>query len=96
MKPQQKGRLISFRGRVIESRAHKRVVFLARIIVGIAAVLFLAIAVAVIKAGFNEDSLGLAAVGGVLALGALGLIWAGFTSNGRDVCEAAITLLISR
>ena len=84
-----------FQGRVIESRAQKSMVVVCRVVVAIFGVAFFAVALLVVKAGLNEDSLGLATVGGVLALGALGLIWAGLTSKGRDVCEAAV-LLISR
>ena len=71
-------------------------VFLARIVVAFASLLFLLVAMMVINAGIRDGSWGLAAVGALLALGALGLIWAGFTSKGKDVCEAAIILLTNR
>ena len=96
MKPSRKRVPISFRGRVIESRTQRGIVLLGRIVVAVFGIIFFAIALLVIKAGMNDGSWGLGALGGVLALGALGLIWAGFTSNGRDVCEAAIAFLISR
>jgi hypothetical protein len=96
MKPQRIRRPIRFRGRAIESRAQKVGVFVCRLVVAVFGLIFFAIGLLVIKAGYNDDSWGLSALGGVLALGALGLIWAGFSSNGRDVCEAAVALLISR
>ena len=96
MKPRRARGPISFRGRVIESRAQKVGVFVCRLVVAVFGLIFFGIALLVIKAGLNDESWGLSALGGVLALGALGLLWAGFTSNGRDICEAAIGLLMSR
>jgi hypothetical protein len=94
--PRRKAPPIRFRGRVIESRTQKFLVFVARLVVGLAGLLFFLLALMVIKAGIGDHSLSLAAVGSLLALSALILVWAGFTSNGRDVCEAALIFLISR
>ncbi len=57
---------------------------------------FFIIAVMVIKSGIQDESLGLAAAGVLIALAAVALIWAGFNSNGRDVSAAAILFLSSR
>jgi hypothetical protein len=89
-----KAPMVSFKSRKIESRAVRWSLFLARIVVALASLLFFLVAVMVIKVGIRDGSWGLAAVGALLVVGALGLIWAGFTSKGKDVCEAAIILLI--
>ena len=88
--------LISFKGRRIESRRHKVMVFLARVVVACGGLLFFFISLPVTMTGIRDHSWGLVAVGGLLGLGSLGLIWAGCTSRGKDVCEAAFILLISR
>ena len=95
MKPSQERAPVPIKDRVIESRAQKCMACACRIVVAVFGVIFFAVGLLVIKAGLNESSWGLVALGGVGALGALGLIWAGFTSKGRDVCDAAV-LLISR
>jgi hypothetical protein len=87
---------ISFRGCQIETPAQRWGVRIARVIVALAGCLFFLVAVMVIQSGVQEDSLGLAAGGVVIALASLALIWAAFTSNGRDVCAAAILFLSSR
>lgn len=94
MKPSPtQGRVISFRGRKLDSRAARWSVCLARIIVALASLVFFLVAVMIVKAGIRDGSWGLAAVGALVALGALGLMWAGFTSKGKDVLEAAFILL---
>ena len=91
-----KAPMVDFKGRRIESRTVRWSVFFARIVVALASLLFLLVAMMVIKVGIRDSSWGLAAVGALVGLGALGLMWAGFTSKGKDVCEAAIFLLTNR
>ena len=96
MRPRRPEAPVSFSGCQIETRAQRWGVWIARVIVVLAGCLSFLIAVMVIQSGVQEDSLGLAAGGVVIALASLALIWAAFTSNGRDVCSAAILFLSSR
>lgn len=96
MKPLRPRGPIRFEGCPIETRLQRWSVFIARVIVVLAGSLFFLVGLMVIKSGMQDDSFGLAAGGGLIALAALSLIWAAFTSNGRDVCAAAILFLSSR
>jgi hypothetical protein len=69
---------------------------IARVIVALVGNLFFLVAMMVIEGGMEDDSLGLAAAGLLIAVAALALIWASFTSNGRGVFTAAILFLSRR
>lgn len=87
---------ITFKGRRIETRWQRLIVFLARIVVVLSGLGFLGFSALIIMLGVNDKSWGLVAVGGVVALGSLGLMWAACTSKGKDVCTAAVILLMFR
>lgn len=95
MKPHLPRALIRFGGCPLETRAQRWGVVIARIVVALAGGLFLLIGVMVINSGVQDDSLLLASGGALIAMASLALIWAGFTSNGRDVCAAAVLLFLS-
>ena len=80
----------------IETRAQRWGVWIAQVIVALAGNLFFLVGLMVVEGGMEDDSLGLAAAGLLIAGAALALIWASFTSNGRGVFASAIRFVSSR
>ena len=76
-----------------EPRASKGFILAARIIVGLAGLLFAAIGALLIASGSESPSWAMICGGVVIVLPSLLLVWAGLISNRSDVCDAAVVLV---